>query len=87
MRHNTFYLQYDTRMLNILMIYFFCLLDVRGSVHHSIIHIENPTRCNSVSKFFSYKYEIRLRYTVASCWIFYVNYFFRISRSCHKESN
>jgi hypothetical protein len=25
-------------------------LDVRGSVHHSIIHIENPTRCNSVSK-------------------------------------
>jgi len=25
--------------------------DVRGSVHHSIIHIENPTRCNSVSKF------------------------------------
>jgi len=24
-----------------------CLLDVRGSVHHSIIHIENPTRCNS----------------------------------------
>ena len=27
-------------------------LDVRGSVHHSIIHIENPTRCNSVSKFY-----------------------------------
>jgi hypothetical protein len=26
--------------------------DVRGSVHHSIIHIENPTRCNSVSKFY-----------------------------------
>jgi len=24
----------------------------RGSVHHSIIHIENPTRCNSVSKFY-----------------------------------
>jgi hypothetical protein len=27
-------------------------LDVRGSVHHSIIHIENPTRCKSVSKFY-----------------------------------
>ena len=27
-------------------------LDVRGSVHHSIIHIKNPTRCNSVSKFY-----------------------------------
>jgi hypothetical protein len=26
--------------------------DVRGSVHHSIIHIENPTRCTSVSKFY-----------------------------------
>jgi len=24
--------------------------NVRGSMHHSIIHIENPTRCNSVSK-------------------------------------
>jgi len=23
--------------------------DVRGSVHHSMIHIENPTRCNNVS--------------------------------------
>jgi uncharacterized Fe-S cluster-containing radical SAM superfamily enzyme len=31
--------------------------DVRGSVHHSIIHIENPTRCNDVSKFVSYLYE------------------------------
>jgi hypothetical protein len=31
---------------------------VRGSVHHSIIHKENPTRCNSVPKFFiSYLYE------------------------------
>jgi len=29
-----------------------CALDVRGYVHHSIIHIENPTRCNSVSKFY-----------------------------------
>jgi hypothetical protein len=35
-----------------------CKLDVRGSVHHSIIHKENPTRCNSVSDFFiSYLYE------------------------------
>jgi hypothetical protein len=25
--------------------------DVRGSVHHIIIHKENPTRCNSVSNF------------------------------------
>ena len=32
-------------------------LDVRGSVHHSIIHTGNPTRCNSVSKFISYLYE------------------------------
>jgi len=34
----------------------FCWLrkwvDVRGSVHHSTIHKENPTRCNSVSKFY-----------------------------------
>jgi hypothetical protein len=29
-----------------------CKLDVHGSVHHSIIHIENPTRWNSVSKFY-----------------------------------
>jgi len=28
------------------------ILDVLGSVHHSIIHIENPTRCNCVSKFY-----------------------------------
>jgi len=27
-------------------------LDTCGYVHHSIIHIENPTRCNSVSKFY-----------------------------------
>ena len=27
-------------------------LGVCGSVHHSIIHKENPTRCNSVSKFY-----------------------------------
>ena len=109
---------------------------VRGSVHHIIIHKENPTRCNSVSKFYfifiwsstyfgwhtahhqepkiasslcfcirsttlhvcktrgcqcsfmlvmmggvspetrwvSCKYEIKFWYTVASCWIFYVNY-------------
>jgi len=30
--------------------YVYCL-DVCGSMHHSIIHKENPTRCNSVSKF------------------------------------
>jgi hypothetical protein len=29
-----------------------CKLDVRGSVHHNIIHKENPTRCNNVSKFY-----------------------------------
>ena len=35
-----------------------CKLDVRGSVHHSIIHKENPTRFNSVSFFLiSYLYE------------------------------
>jgi len=33
--------------------------DVRGSVHCSIIHKENPTRCNSVSKFLFHIY-IRL---------------------------
>jgi len=27
-----------------------CELNVRGSVHHSIIHKENSTKCNSVSK-------------------------------------
>jgi hypothetical protein len=27
------------------------LLDVRGFVHHSTVHKENPTRCNSVSDF------------------------------------
>jgi len=31
-------------------------LDVRGSVHHSIIHEENPTRCSSVSKFLFHVY-------------------------------
>ena len=30
--------------------------DVRGSVHHSIIHKENPTRCNSVLKFLFHVY-------------------------------
>ena len=134
-------------------------LDVRGSVHHSILHKENPTRCNSVSKFYfifiwswtcfgrhsahhqepktalassgfayvegcwtcscwtltassnytsnnlpriktrgcycslrlpmmggvspetcsaSYKYEIKFWCTVASCWIFYTNYTYKI---------
>ena len=33
------------------------LLDVRGSVHHSIVHIKNATRCNHVSKFISYLFE------------------------------
>jgi len=98
-----------------------CYVDVCGFVHHSIIHIENPTRCHSVPKFYfifiwsptssgrhtahhqepktalaascfacvegcwtcsywtlsgraSYKYEIKFWYTVASCWIFYMNY-------------
>jgi len=32
-------------------------LDVCGSVHHSIIHIENPTRCHSVPKFYFILYE------------------------------
>jgi hypothetical protein len=27
-------------------------LDVHGSVHHSIKHKKNPTRCNNVSKFY-----------------------------------
>jgi hypothetical protein len=27
-------------------------LDFRGSVHHSIIHKEIPTRCSSISKFY-----------------------------------
>jgi hypothetical protein len=26
--------------------------DVRGSVHHSTIHKEKPTRCNNVSTFY-----------------------------------
>jgi len=30
----------------------FLQLDVRGSVHYSIIHIKNPASCNSVSKFY-----------------------------------
>jgi len=28
------------------------VLDLRGSLHRSIIHKENPTRCNSVSIFY-----------------------------------
>jgi hypothetical protein len=27
-------------------------LDVRGSVHHNVIHIGIPTKCNSVTKFY-----------------------------------
>jgi len=54
-------------------------------MHHSVIHKEDPTRCNSVSKFYfifiwSSTYFGRhtahhqeLWYTVASCWIFFVN--------------
>jgi len=33
------------------------LSDVSGSVHRSVIHKENPTRCNSVKKFISYLNE------------------------------
>jgi len=34
------------------------ILNVRGYVHHSTIHKENPTRCNSLSKIFiPYLYE------------------------------
>jgi hypothetical protein len=33
------------------------LSDVSGSVHHSIIHKENPARCNSVKKIISYLNE------------------------------
>ena len=115
------------------------VFDVCRSVHHNIIHIENPTRCHNASKLYfrfiwsstcfgrhtahhqepktalaasgfacvegcwtcscwtlsgsvssfrllmmggvspetcwaSYKYEIKFWYTVASCWIFFVNY-------------
>jgi hypothetical protein len=32
-------------------------LDVRGFVHHNIIHKENPEIYNSVSKFISYLFE------------------------------
>jgi hypothetical protein len=28
------------------------IFDVRGSVHHSVIRIENPTKWNSVLKFY-----------------------------------
>jgi len=35
-------------------------LDVHGSVHHSTIRKENPTRCNNVSNFIiPYLYEAR----------------------------
>jgi len=33
------------------------MLDVRRSEHHSIFHIKNPTRCNSLSKFYLYLCE------------------------------
>jgi hypothetical protein len=31
---------------------YFHELDIRGSVHHSMLHKENPTRCNNASKFY-----------------------------------
>jgi hypothetical protein len=31
-------------------------LHIRGSMHHSIIYKENPTRCNNVSKFLFHIY-------------------------------
>jgi predicted SAM-dependent methyltransferase len=31
--------------------------DIHGSMHRSAIHIENPTRCNSVSRHISYLHE------------------------------
>ena len=37
---------------------FYFKFDVRGSVHHSIIHIKIPARCNSVSKFY-FKFDVR----------------------------
>ena len=40
-------LQYDIQTLDT-----YCILDVCGSVHHSKIRKENPTRYNSVSKFY-----------------------------------
>jgi hypothetical protein len=37
------------------------LLDVRGSVHNSIFHKENPTRCNILSNILiSYLYELNM---------------------------
>jgi len=43
-------------LLSVLVLIFVCvwfgLFYVPRSVHHRIIHIENPTRCNSVSKFY-----------------------------------
>jgi len=40
----TVWIKHDVRQIQV--------LDVRGSVHHSIIHIKNPKKCNSVSKFY-----------------------------------
>jgi len=40
--------QSETRFKEVLN----CKHDIRGSVHHSIIHKENLTRCNIASKFY-----------------------------------
>jgi len=64
-------------------------MDVRGSVHHSIIHKANSTRCKCIKIYFifvrsstcvarnmlSFVQKLnKFWYTVASCWIFYVNH-------------
>ena len=43
-------------------------------MHHSIIHIKNPTRCNSVSKFISYLYEINFDTLLHLVGFFYMNF-------------
>jgi len=47
------YYYYYTNIILTTKHFHFCDVHVRGSVHRSIIHKENPTRCNSVSKFYS----------------------------------
>ena len=53
-------------------------LDVRGSVYHSIIHIENPTRCNSVSK-------VCYIYIYIYIYIYMKLNIFRATRRPHEE--
>ena len=53
----SFYWQTHFRCLKKWSYSFYCMefipeFDVCGSVRHSIIHIEKPTRCHSVSKFY-----------------------------------